>query len=173
VSSIVKNIKRVMAAEYSRELSVKVHAGASRYPRLGFALGGQVGYALRRLLVDEKLKPKAVLKSGDRKYIVTDHVRLLPACDVGCGLKCEVRAHATGESALHPDRQLRDQGQREPAYGSGRNAHPSLLICVRGRLSWRPLHRADINAMASTTSHPAMTKEATAPAVILALSLVV
>jgi DNA invertase Pin-like site-specific DNA recombinase len=32
VSSIVKNIKRVMAAEYSRELSAKVHAGArSRY----------------------------------------------------------------------------------------------------------------------------------------------
>jgi DNA invertase Pin-like site-specific DNA recombinase len=27
LSSIVKNIKRVMAAEYSRELSVKVHAG--------------------------------------------------------------------------------------------------------------------------------------------------
>src|SRR5258708_5934041 len=30
ISSIVKNIKRVMAAEYSRELSVKVHAGQSR-----------------------------------------------------------------------------------------------------------------------------------------------
>src|SRR3954470_17570279 len=29
LSSIVKNIKRVMAAEYSRELSVKVHAGQS------------------------------------------------------------------------------------------------------------------------------------------------
>jgi DNA invertase Pin-like site-specific DNA recombinase len=30
LSSIVKNIKRVMAAEYSRELSVKVHAGQCR-----------------------------------------------------------------------------------------------------------------------------------------------
>jgi DNA invertase Pin-like site-specific DNA recombinase len=78
VSSIVKNIKRVMAAEYSRELSVKVHAGASRFARMGFKLGGQVGYGLRRQLVNEKLQPKAVLKNGDRKYLVTDHVRLLP-----------------------------------------------------------------------------------------------
>jgi hypothetical protein len=34
-------------------------------------------------------------------------------------------------------------------------------------------YRADRNAMASTTTHPTMTREATAPAVILALSFVV
>jgi DNA invertase Pin-like site-specific DNA recombinase len=67
MSSIIKNLKRVMAAEYSRELSVKVHAGASRFARLGFKLGGQVGYGLRRQLVNEKLQQKAVLKKGDRK----------------------------------------------------------------------------------------------------------
>jgi|SRR5581483_53343 len=39
ISHIVKNIKRVMAAEYSRELSAKVHAGQSRYARLGFKMG--------------------------------------------------------------------------------------------------------------------------------------
>ena len=78
MSSIMKNIKRVMAAEWSRELSAKVHAGASRFARMGFKLGGQACYGLRRQLVDEKLQPKAVLKNGDRKYLVTDHVRLLP-----------------------------------------------------------------------------------------------
>src|ERR1700694_3860701 len=78
MSSILKNLKRVMAAEYSRELSAKVHAGASRFARMGFKLGGQVGYGLRRQLVNEKLQTKAVLKNGDRKYLVTDHVRLLP-----------------------------------------------------------------------------------------------
>lgn len=35
LSSIVKNIKRVMAAEFSRELSVKVHAGQCRTTSLG------------------------------------------------------------------------------------------------------------------------------------------
>jgi DNA invertase Pin-like site-specific DNA recombinase len=78
VSNIVKNIKRVMAAEYSRELSAKVHAGACRFASLGFQLGGPVAYALQRVLVDEKLQPKSFLKKGDRKYLQTDHVRLQP-----------------------------------------------------------------------------------------------
>jgi DNA invertase Pin-like site-specific DNA recombinase len=78
ISNIVKNLKRVMAAEYSRELSAKVHAGQCRFARLGFSLGGQVGYALQRELVDERLQSKGILKKGDRKYLITDHVRLRP-----------------------------------------------------------------------------------------------
>jgi DNA invertase Pin-like site-specific DNA recombinase len=78
LSSIVKNIKRVMAAEYSRELSTKVYAGQCRFARLGFKLGGRVGYALRREVVDEKLQSRGVLKDGDRKYITTDHIRVRP-----------------------------------------------------------------------------------------------
>lgn len=78
MSSIMKNIKRVMAAEYSRELSVKIFAGASRFSRMGFRTAGEVGYGLRRQLVDEKLRPKAVLGRGDRKYLLTDHVRVIP-----------------------------------------------------------------------------------------------
>lgn len=81
LSSIMKNLKRVMAAEYSRELSAKVHAGACRVAGLGFKLGGSVGYALQRELVDEKLQPKTILKSGDRKYLITDHVRLRHGTD--------------------------------------------------------------------------------------------
>jgi DNA invertase Pin-like site-specific DNA recombinase len=42
VSSIVKNIKRVMAAEYSRELSVKVHAGACRFATWAFSSVAQL-----------------------------------------------------------------------------------------------------------------------------------
>jgi predicted site-specific integrase-resolvase len=40
LSSIVKNIKRVMAAEFSRELSVKVHTGQGRIAGLGYRVGG-------------------------------------------------------------------------------------------------------------------------------------
>jgi DNA invertase Pin-like site-specific DNA recombinase len=78
LSSIIKNLKRVMAAEYSRELSAKVHAGACRLASLGFKLGGRVGYALRRELVDEALRPKGIMKNGERKCLMTDHVRLRP-----------------------------------------------------------------------------------------------
>src|SRR4051812_28226809 len=48
LSSIVKNIKRVMAAEYSRELSVKVHAGLCRLTSLGYRAGAPITYGLRR-----------------------------------------------------------------------------------------------------------------------------
>ncbi|PJG55248.1 recombinase family protein [Bradyrhizobium forestalis] len=78
LSSIVKNIKRAMAAEYSRELSAKVHAGQCRFAQLGFKLGGRPGYALLRELVDSSQQSRGVLKDGDRKYVTTDHIRLRP-----------------------------------------------------------------------------------------------
>jgi DNA invertase Pin-like site-specific DNA recombinase len=78
LASIVKNIKRVMAAEYSRELSAKVHAGQCRLARLGYKPCGRAGYALVRELVDEKMQTRGVMKKGDRKYIVTDHIRIRP-----------------------------------------------------------------------------------------------
>src|SRR5581483_4353302 len=65
LSSIVKNLKRVMAAEYSRELSAKVLAGTLRLSRMGFRTSGNVAYGLRRQLVDEKQQPKAILQKGE------------------------------------------------------------------------------------------------------------
>lgn len=81
ISSILKNLKRLMAAEYSRELSAKVSAGAARFAQLGFKIGGEPGYGLRRVLVDENSRPKAILKKGERKYLTTDHVRVRPGTD--------------------------------------------------------------------------------------------
>ncbi|MBR0787772.1 recombinase family protein [Bradyrhizobium manausense] len=78
LASIVKNIKRVMAAEYSRELSVKVYAGQCRFARLGYKPCGNPGYGLVRELVDEKEQSKGVLKRGQRKYLASDHVRVRP-----------------------------------------------------------------------------------------------
>jgi DNA invertase Pin-like site-specific DNA recombinase len=78
ISSIVKNLKRVVAAEKSRELSVKVHAGQCRLARLGYTPGGRRPYALQRILVDCNAQPKGPLRRGERKSLQTDHVRLVP-----------------------------------------------------------------------------------------------
>lgn len=43
VSTIVKGVKRAMAGEYSRELSVKVFAGQRRLIELGYRQGGPAG----------------------------------------------------------------------------------------------------------------------------------
>lgn len=76
LSSIVKNIKRVMAAEFSRELSVKVHVGQCRIVSLGFSVGAPVGYGLRRELVDGAQRSKGLLAKGERKSLQTDRVRI-------------------------------------------------------------------------------------------------
>ena len=77
-SAILKSLKRTMAAEYSRELSVKVFAGKCRLIELGFRQGGQVGFGLRRLLVDQERRPKEILVDGQMKSIQSDRVVLVP-----------------------------------------------------------------------------------------------
>ncbi|MBR7619994.1 DUF2239 family protein [Phenylobacterium sp. 20VBR1] len=74
--SVLKAMKRLMAAEYSRELSRKCFAGAARLSALGFRQGGAAGYGLRRQLVDENGKTKIWLDAGDQKYLSTDRVVL-------------------------------------------------------------------------------------------------
>jgi len=69
LSSIVKNIKRVMAAEYSRELGVKVHAGHCRIAGLGFRVGGPLTFGLTREMVDEKQCSKGKLAKGECKAL--------------------------------------------------------------------------------------------------------
>jgi DNA invertase Pin-like site-specific DNA recombinase len=84
LSSIVKNLKRVMAAEFSRELSTKVHTGLLRVASLGFRVGAPLGYGLRRELLDENGASKGLLKRGEQKNLKTDRVilRLGPANEV-------------------------------------------------------------------------------------------
>ncbi|MCZ4342472.1 recombinase family protein [Sphingomonadaceae bacterium G21617-S1] len=48
-SSILKNVKRVMAGEYSRELSAKVYAGQARLVKMGYHMGGRAPYGFRRV----------------------------------------------------------------------------------------------------------------------------
>lgn len=77
-SSIIKTVKRAMAGEYSRELSVKVFAGQSNLIRLGFRQGGAAGFGLRRFLVDQTGSPKGELGRGEQKSIATDRIILVP-----------------------------------------------------------------------------------------------
>ncbi len=76
-SNLLKTVKRVMAGEYSRELSVKVFAGQCRLVELGFRQGGAPGYGLRRILIDEHHNTKGELARGERKSLQTDRVVLV------------------------------------------------------------------------------------------------
>src|SRR4029079_1243122 len=76
--TIVKGVKRAMAGEYSRELSVKVFAGQCRLIELGYRQGGPPGFGLWRSLVDQSGAPRGELSRGEHKSIQTDRVVLIP-----------------------------------------------------------------------------------------------
>lgn len=78
LSTIVKSVKRMMAGEYSRELSAKVFAGQCRLIEHGYRQGGAAGYGLRRRLIDQAGSSKGELVRGEHKSIQTDRVVLVP-----------------------------------------------------------------------------------------------
>lgn len=77
-SHLLKSVRRIMAGDYSRELSVKVFAGQCRLIELGYRQGGPAGFGLRRMLLDEHGNEKGELLPGQRKSLQTDRVILVP-----------------------------------------------------------------------------------------------
>jgi DNA invertase Pin-like site-specific DNA recombinase len=97
-SSIIKTVKRAMAGEYSRELSVKVFAGQSHLIGLGFRQGGAAGFGLRRMLVDQSGADKGLLGRLEHKSIATDRVVLVPGPDDEIAVVCGIyRDFVVGE----------------------------------------------------------------------------
>ena len=62
MNALVKQMKRVMAGEYSRDLAVKVSLAQWNFARLGHWVGGPPGYGLRRQILHAD--------GSDRWYIV-------------------------------------------------------------------------------------------------------
>jgi len=78
MAAMIRNLKRTMAGESSRELSNKVFAGQCRLVKLGYRQGGPPGFGLRRVMVDCNREPKAILAPGEYKSLQTDRVILTP-----------------------------------------------------------------------------------------------
>lgn len=74
MAAIVKHMKRVMAAEYSRELSTKVARAQRQQARLGYKQGAPAVIGTRRQVVDENGRPRMILLPGQYKGLLTDRV---------------------------------------------------------------------------------------------------
>ena len=72
------HFERYRAAQYSKELSDKVHRGCLLIARQGFWAGGKPPYGLQRLLLDEVRQPVQILSAGQRKSIQNQRVTLAP-----------------------------------------------------------------------------------------------
>jgi DNA invertase Pin-like site-specific DNA recombinase len=77
-STIMKSLKRVMAAEFSRELSEKITLAMSRMVRDGLWPGSMPGYGLRRLLVSNDRTPRCQMRFGEQKNLRTDRTIIVP-----------------------------------------------------------------------------------------------
>lgn len=122
MSSVLKHLKRVMAAEYSRELSAKLVRARLQQARLGFRQGGVLVYGFRRLLVSADGEPRQVLESGALKAVHSDRVRIIPGPESELEVIRRIfRLYvAPGGSFAGIARQLNDDGV--PA-GTGRPWH--------------------------------------------------
>jgi DNA invertase Pin-like site-specific DNA recombinase len=81
LATLLKGLKRAMAAEYSRELSAKVFRAQCRFTEAGFKQGGVAGYGLRRVAISAAGNVKALLGRGERKNNPTDRVTYVPGPD--------------------------------------------------------------------------------------------
>ena len=77
-ASMLKLLKRVMAAEFLRELSVKISRAKLRLAGRGCKMGGGLPYGFRRELRDESGRPRLRLEAGQQKAVQTDRVVLVP-----------------------------------------------------------------------------------------------
>lgn len=75
---VMKTLKRVMAAEYSRELSDRITRTKKILTERGFRVGGAAGYGLRRMLLSPEGTRRRVLDHGEVKDIRTGRIILVP-----------------------------------------------------------------------------------------------
>jgi DNA invertase Pin-like site-specific DNA recombinase len=75
---VMKALKRAMAREFSRELSMKTSVGKKRVAQMGFRPGGMAGFGLRRMLIAADGSRRRVLQKGDYKAVANDRVILVP-----------------------------------------------------------------------------------------------
>ena len=76
-NAILKSLKRIMAAEYSREISARNTAVKKRLASQGFHVGAAAVYGLRRLLLCGNGHMQ-ILQKGEHKNLRSDHVVLAP-----------------------------------------------------------------------------------------------
>ncbi|HEY8618251.1 recombinase family protein [Phenylobacterium sp.] len=75
--TVMKHLKRVMAAEYSRELSERVHAAQLQQAGIGFKQGGAPAYGVRRVVVGPAGDRRRELRRGERKGLHEERVVLV------------------------------------------------------------------------------------------------
>ena len=118
-SSMMKQLKRIMAGEYVRELSERLRRAKRLKAELGHHTGSVVVFGLRRELLTFEGKARLVLKPGERKAISTDRMRIIHGPDEEVATVREIFGlygrRGLGLEAIA--RRLREAGRPHPPSG--------------------------------------------------------
>lgn len=76
-AGLIKAVKRLMAAEFSRDLSGKVRRAQFYWAARGYAVAGVPGYAFQRVILDEDGSALHYLGPGDRKFIASQRTSIV------------------------------------------------------------------------------------------------
>ncbi len=145
LTALLKVMKRVMAGEYSRELSVKIARAHEFHAKRGFHQGGPPNFGLDRLLVDECRRPKAILRDGQEKSFHGDRVILAPGPEDQLITVQEIfKMYAEGKSQRDIVRHLNHKGVRNRRGNRWSPANVSKMLAnekyggtfVYGRSKW-------------------------------------
>lgn len=94
---LLKSMRRVMAAEYSRDIAVKSRAGQERVVAMGFQMGPLPALGFRRCSVSADGSRRLMLEHGQRKAALTDRIEWVLAPDKEVDLVRRIcKAYVTG-----------------------------------------------------------------------------
>ncbi|HET9307743.1 MAG TPA: recombinase family protein [Candidatus Sulfotelmatobacter sp.] len=134
-SLVLKALKRVMAGEYSRELSERVFAGQKKIAQLGYKMGGLPCFGYRRMLVSTDGARKQLLQRGERKSLASDRVILVRGPEQEVELVNEI-------FRMFTEKQL---GVKTIARELNRRGVPTILKGPKGRWNHSVITRMLLN----------------------------
>ncbi len=131
MDSLIKALKRAMAAEYSKNLSDKVLAGSLTIAKQGFRVGAPAPYGYERMRLDQQRNPVGILRDGERKAIANERVTLVP----GSPEETETIRHifsAFTERGLREGKIAVELNERKvPSPGGGEWSENTIRVLLR------------------------------------------
>ncbi len=131
MASLIKSVRRVMAAEYSRDRARLVRYGQARATRMGFHVTGPAPYGLQRVMVGDNGEPVCELRPGEWKALSSHRTVLGPGRSDQLATVQTIFAEFTsmGRTVAEIVRRLNAEGVASP-QGSRWNA-PTVAAILR------------------------------------------
>lgn len=134
MDSLIKSLKRAMAAEYSKNLSDKVLAGSLTIARQGYRVGAPAPYGFERMRLDQQRNPVGILRDGERKAIANERVTLVPGSPVEVDTIKQIYTSFTKRGIKEGSIAVELNERKIPSPGGGEWTENSIRVILRDEI---------------------------------------